>query len=146
MLTDAQVEKIVNVVVEKVLKPKFIELDMDASGEWLATTRGDKNTIIGPAYTEQLVKGRGPGKRPPIAPIEKWVEAKLGLSGRQATSAAFAISASMAEKGTTWFRKGGSDLLEILESKEVYDLFVNTYALEVKATLADNFRRALKGN
>lgn len=145
MLSDDQIEKVITTVVEKVLKPKFIELGMDASGNWLETTRADKNTIIGPAYTEQLVNGRAPGKRPPVNPIEKWVEAKLGLSGKQATSAAFAISNKIAKEGTTWHQKGGSDLLEILESKEVYDLFVQTYALEVKAVLTENFRRALTG-
>lgn len=144
MLTDAQVEKVISIVIEKILFPKFKELGMDASGNWLNTTRADKNTIIGPAYTEQLAKGRAPGKRPPIDPIEKWVEQKLGLSGKQANSAAWAIATSMAKKGTTWHQKGGSDLLEVLESKEVYDLFVDTYALEVKSVLADQFRRALK--
>lgn len=143
MLSDSEIEKVINVVIQKVLFPKFRELGMDASGEWLRTTQADKNTIIGPDYTKYLVNGRPPGKRPPIAPIEKWVEAKLGLSGRQATSAAFAISTVMAEKGTTWHQKGGSDLLEVLESKEVYELFVKTYALEVQAIVSENFRRAL---
>lgn len=143
MLSDSEIEKVIGVVIEKVLFPKFRGLGMDATGEWLTNTRAEKNTIVGPFYTKFLVEGRPPGKRPPISPIEKWVEAKLGLTGRQATSAAFAISNTMAEKGTTWFRKGGSDLLEILESKEVYELFVKTYALEVEAVISENFRRAL---
>jgi hypothetical protein len=144
MLTDAQIENVVSVVVQKVLFPKFDQLGMNASGNWKETTRAEGNTIIGPAYTEQLAKGRAPGARPPISPIEKWVEAKLGLSGKQATSVAWAISINIAKKGTTWHQKGGTDILEVLESKEVYDLFVKTYALEVKAILSDNFRRSLK--
>ena len=143
MLTDSQIEDVISKVIESVLIPKFKELKMNATGNWIEKTKADGNTIIGPHYTKYLVEGRAPGKNPPIAPIESWVQAKLGLSGKQATSVAYAISHKIAKEGTSWYQAGGSDLLEILESKEVYEMFVKLYAIEVKAIISDNFRRAI---
>ena len=53
-----------------------------------------------PAYTPFLLYGRGPGKMPPLAPIESWMEAK-GLEG-----SAWAIRKHIADFGTT-----GNDFL-----------------------------------
>ena len=53
-----------------------------------------------PAYTQFMLYGRGPGKMPPLAPIESWMEAK-GLEG-----SAWAIRKHIADFGTT-----GNDFL-----------------------------------
>ena len=53
-----------------------------------------------PAYTQFLLFGRGPGKMPPLAPIESWMEAK-GLE-----CSAWAIRKHIADFGTT-----GNDFL-----------------------------------
>lgn len=53
-----------------------------------------------PAYTQFLLFGRGPGKMPPVAPIESWMEEK-GLEG-----SAWAIRKHIADFGTT-----GNDFL-----------------------------------
>ena len=47
-----------------------------------------------PAYTHFMLYGRGPGKMPPLEPIESWMEAK-GLEG-----SAWAIRKHIAEFGT----------------------------------------------
>ena len=47
-----------------------------------------------PAYTPFLLYGRGPGKMPPLEPIESWMEAK-GLTG-----SSFAIRKHIADFGT----------------------------------------------
>ena len=47
-----------------------------------------------PAYTQFLLYGRGPGRMPPLAPIESWMKAK-GLEG-----SAWAIRKHIAEFGT----------------------------------------------
>lgn len=44
-------------------------------------------------------KGRKPGKFVPIKPLVRWARVKLGLSGKEAVSAAFAISKSIQKKG-----------------------------------------------
>ena len=53
-----------------------------------------------PAYTHFMLYGRGPGKMPPLEPIESWMKAK-GLEG-----SAWAIRQHIAKFGTT-----GNDFL-----------------------------------
>ena len=40
-------------------------------------------------------EGSNPSERPPIAPIEKWVKAKIGLQGAAAKSMAFAVATNL---------------------------------------------------
>lgn len=53
-----------------------------------------------PVYTNFMLYGRGPGKMPPLEPIESWMEAK-GLTG-----SSWAIRKHIADFGTT-----GNDFL-----------------------------------
>lgn len=118
-------EKILQImqeVIDKFLIPRFYQLNMDATGEWVqslqAQAQPNKGIIKGRPYTEQLVNGRAPGERPPIAPLERWVNAKLGIHGSQGKSIAFAVANKIAKEGTTWYEKSGSNLLEVLEEIE----------------------------
>lgn len=124
-------------VVDTILIPHFMSLGLNATGEWVANvgTRVEKNKgiISGRKYSEQLVWGRKPGKRPPISPLVRWAEAKLGLSGQQAVSAAFAISNKIANEGTEIFKQGGTDLLEILEDPETISKITKHLADHVTA-------------
>ena len=64
---------------------------------------GSKNPSVilhTPAYTPFMLYGRGPGKMPPLEPIESWMKAK-GLEG-----SAWAIRKHIADFGTT-----GNDFL-----------------------------------
>ena len=58
-----------------------------------------------PAYTHFMLFGRGPGKMPPLGPIESWMEAK-GLTG-----SSYAIRKHIADFGT----KGNDFLSPVLE-------------------------------
>ncbi|MDV4026520.1 hypothetical protein CMT52_19520, partial [Elizabethkingia anophelis] len=115
---DKEIEDVIQKVVDNFLKPRFKELGMNASGEWLQSieisTGNDSGTIDARAYSEQLAKGRKPGKLPPVRQLERWVNAKLGLSGNEAKSVAWAISKKIEKEGTSWYQKGGSDLIEVL--------------------------------
>jgi hypothetical protein len=124
-IPDAKFEEILNEVIRLFLIPKHKELGMEATGEWINSLETKGNTIRGRKYTEQLVYGRNAGKAPPITPIEKWVNAKFGITGKEATSFAFAISKKIAKEGTSWNQKGGSDLLEVLETRQVLE-FINS--------------------
>lgn len=125
VIPDAKFEEILNEVIRLFLIPKHKELGMEATGEWINSLESKGNTIRGRKYTEQLVYGRSAGKAPPITPLEKWVTAKFGITGKEATSFAFAISKKIAKEGTSWKQKGGSDLLEVLETRAVMD-FINS--------------------
>ena len=109
-------------IVSDILIPHFMGLGLNASGEWVQNlntrVEDDKGIINGRKYTEQLVWGRKPGKRPPISAIEKWVQVKLGLSGKQALGAAFAIANKIAKEGTEIYKNNGTDLLEVLNKPE----------------------------
>lgn len=128
IIPDALINEIMQEVINRLLIPRFDALGMNASGEWKRSlevrTDVNKGEIWGRKYTEQLVYGRKPGKRPPIAPIEQWVNQKLGYSGSQARGMAFAIATKIAKEGTDYFQEGGTDLLEVLNQPDVIQ-FVN---------------------
>lgn len=109
-------------VIEKFLKPKFIELGMNATGDWLnslkAGTEPNRGIIKGKHYTAYLVRGRAGGTRPPIRHLARWVQAKFKLAGQEATSVAFAVAKKIEKEGTEYY-PNGTDLLEILQSNEV---------------------------
>ena len=75
--------------------------------------------------------GRGPGKRPPLDEIEKWVSQK-GIVGKNGSTrgAAFMIAKSIGEKGTKNYVANAPDALtEALEkhmSKYLTALALNT--------------------
>ena len=121
-LPEQAIRNTMNWVVDTILIPHFMALGLNASGEWVANVKtrvgGNDGIISGRQYTEQLVWGRMPGKRPPIAALEKWAQIKLGLSGTEAKSAAFAIANKIAKEGTEIYKDGGTDLLEILNTPE----------------------------
>ncbi|URX63258.1 hypothetical protein KR767_04095 [Luteibacter anthropi] len=50
-------------------------------------------------YAEYVEVGTKP-HAPPIQPLKDWVEVKLGIRGEEATGVAFAISRSIAKRGT----------------------------------------------
>ena len=57
-------------------------------------------------YGVDFVFGEGskPSRRPPIAPIEKWVRAKIGLQGAAAKSMAFAVATNLKKVGYKGYR------------------------------------------
>ena len=144
LIPDAKFQEILNDVIKLFLIPKHKALGMEATGEWINSLESKGNTIRGRKYTEQLVYGRKSGQAPPIAPLEKWVNAKFGISGKQATSFAFAISKKIAKEGTSWFKKGGSDLLEVLETKEVVDYINKQIARYFQAEITLQIQRELQ--
>lgn len=123
MIDKTEILTKVLIYVVEVVSNKHKELGMEATGDWLKALdykiEGNIGYLIGLDYTEYLIKGREPGKRPPIDPIERWVKAKFGISGDRSRSVAFAVANKIKEQGTSWKQKGGSDLLEILNSMEV---------------------------
>lgn len=137
---------ILNQVVELFLIPKFESLGMNATGEWLDNLeiRIDENsgTIRGRQYSEQLAKGREPGKRPPIEPLKRWAMAKFGYDEKRALGVAFAVANKIAKEGTSWYQKGGTDLIEVLNSDEV-SLYIRERLSGILQTrLADELQRS----
>lgn len=132
-------------IVENFLVPRFKELGMDATGEWqtnLEVIATDKTGIIrGRDYTQQLALGRRPGKRPPIAPIQKWAMAKFGLNEKEALGMAFGVATNIAKRGTTWHQKGGSTLLEVLSEQKVIDFIQDELKAIATVKIAEELQR-----
>lgn len=120
------IEKVLQEIVDKFLIPKFKELGMNASGRWIDSLEvefdGKNGYIKGEDYTQYLAQGREGGTLPPINAIEQWVNIKLGLSGQEARNMAWAVAKKIQREGTDYY-PNGTDLLEILQSKEVIDYF-----------------------
>lgn len=127
VVPDELIRETLEEVVERFLKPKFMALGMNASGDWLRSlevrTSLNRGEIWGMDYTEYLANGRRPGKRPPIAPLVRWVGFKFGKTGQEALNAAFAIANKIAKEGTEYYPEG-TDLLDVLKSKEVNDFII----------------------
>lgn len=123
-----KIEKITQEVVDNFLIPRFKELGLNASGDWIKSVEVRVNGTTGEIwaldYTYYLVNGRAAGTPPPLAPLIRWVGFKLGQSGDEAKSIAFAIRNKIAKEGTKIKKQGGTDLLEVLSSREVLD-YVN---------------------
>lgn len=106
--------------------------------------------IRGRDYSEWLAKGRAPNKdQDPIAlrnwavyfgntVIKDWADAK-GI-----TIPPVAIAYKIARDGTTWHKKGGSDLLEVLTSSEVIGYIERELIGIVKVRVKNQFERTLK--
>lgn len=137
-------------VIDDFLKPKFISLGMDATHNWLNSLEARSNNgngeIWGMDYTYFLANGRKPGTAPPISALMPWVTAKFGIGGNEARSIAFAVAAKIKAEGTEYY-PDGTDLLEVLNSKEVLDYIYSKFqegiTIEVnkilKKQLDDNF-------
>jgi len=149
-LPDEVIIQTMNGVIEQFLKPKFISLGMNATGSWLNALEGravnGNGEIWGMDYTYFLVNGRKPGKMPPVSALLPWVNAKLGISGKEALSVAFAVATKIKNEGTSYYPEG-TDLLEVLNSPECVEYVTsqlgNFYRFEINKILIkqlhDNF-------
>lgn len=131
-------------VIDKFLIPKFMSLGMNATGDWISSLEarayGLTGEIWGLDYTEYLVNGRAPGKRPPITPLVRWASAKFGISGQEAISTAFAVANKIAAEGTNYYPQG-TDLLEILQSNQVEQYIYTELAAELNGKIQLNIVR-----
>lgn len=137
-------------VIDLYLIPKFNELGMNATGNWIesldARAVDGNGEIWGMDYTYWLQNGRSPGAMPPVSALIPWVSAKLGKGGREGVSIAWAVAKKIQREGTDYYPEG-TDLLDVLSSKEVIDYvygqFGEAFMVEINKLLIkqlnDNF-------
>lgn len=118
-------QKIVREVIDKFLIPRFKELQMNASGEWIENVEAVGEKIRGRDYTEYLVRGRRPNQNQDPKALRAWAY-YFGMTvfadwvrNKGLDLNPIAVAYNVAKNGTTWLHKGGSDLLDILKSDEV---------------------------
>jgi len=149
-IPDEAIIQTMNGVIEKFLKPRFISLGMNATGQWLNSLEGravnGNGEIWGMDYTYWLAHGRKPGTAPPVSALIPWVNAKLGIGGKEAIGIAFAVASKIKAEGTKYYPEG-TDLLEVLNSPEckayITEQLQTFYSIEINKILIkqlnDNF-------
>lgn len=118
-LTQDEIITVLNKVIDLFLIPRFMELGMLATAEWIANVHSEaglnEGKIMGREYTEQLVNGTPPGTIVPVGQLINWARAKFGVGTDEARNIAFAVRQNIFKHGTILYREGGSDLMEVLE-------------------------------
>lgn len=143
-------------VIDLFLKPKFIELGMNASGKWLNSLEprvlNGVGEIWGMDYTYWLNNGRGPNKdQSPeklkawaywygINVIKPWATAK-GL----VLDSPIGVAYSIAKKGTK-NRPDRDDFMDVLQSKEVSDYIYSKIGAAINVELNKILIKQLNDN
>lgn len=144
VIPDEKIREVMQGVIDNYLKPHFISLGMNASGKWLnsleAYAENGTGYIRGIGYTVVLVSGRAPGKRPPIQPLQNWVQNKLGIGGDEGRGIAFAIANKIAKEGTDYYPEG-TTLLEILNSQEVKQYIYTNIGAYITGAIRTEIKR-----
>jgi|GEM_PF-7082842 len=129
------------------LKTSETAKDQKATGDWIDSVEVKKNktsvTIWANDYTEWLVQGRAGGSRPPIDPLITWVQAKLGVSGKEGKSIAWAVAKKIEREGTNYYPQG-TDLLDGVLTEERYDQILRSVSDEVSLFIGENLIRQFK--
>jgi len=103
--------------------------------------KGKTLIISGLARVLFLEFGRKPGQMPPIEPIQKWVESKLGVSSDESKGVAFAIAKKIAKKGTDIFTNRAKGLQIVLTLDMINKLLLKeitkSLSLEITGGLFD---------
>ena len=122
-------------------------LNLSASGKArssISFTATDKALYIeGLARVVFMIFGRASGKMPPIDPIRRWVEQKLGVSEDESEGIAWGIAKKIAKEGTNIFNGKAKGLrievtLSIL-NKEILSEITTVYAQEITGGLVKDW-------
>lgn len=149
-LDDTVVESALNKAIEELYIPHFMSLGLNASGQWKENVEAKGHSIWGMDYTEFLAKGRGANHNQDPEARKKWVgwavEAwvKDWLRDKGLDLDPYAVAMNIAIKGTTIKEKGGTDILEFLQS----DVFLNRVgellAIELQEEILKDLRMNVK--
>lgn len=151
-VTDTEILEVIQEVVDKFLIPRFKELGMNASGEWIKSLevelRSPNEAVIrGRFYSYWLARGRGANAdQSPEALsrwavwagntfIKEWVKAK-GIAANP-----IAVAYNIAKKGTKSKRTRGTTLLEVLTEPATIKYVEDRIAKIVVPKLAERLIR-----
>ena len=152
LIPDAKFEEILNEVINRFLIPKYDALGMRTTGNWAQKLEAKGNVIRGEKYTEQLVWGRRPNDNQDPEAIRKWAVGVGSPGGyiyewaraKGVNIPPIAIAYKIAREGTTWKKRGGSDLLEVLETSEVLNYINSKIARYFQAEITLQIQRQLR--
>lgn len=129
------------------LKAKHEQLGMKATGDWLDSIEvindGFSVSLWANDYTQYLVNGRADGKMPPIDPLIRWVSAKLGVSGSEGKSIAFAVAKKIEKEGTNYYPQG-TDLIDGVITEQRMNDIIEKLELQVNLMISELVVRQVK--
>lgn len=132
--------KVIDLLIEK-----YDRLGMRATGRWADALEYEitENSVIirGLDYSEYLAQGRRPGGDAPVRAIYEWMHNKPGFTGEKTLGRAIAISKTIGKQGTSWYLKGGSDLIDFLSDPEVVRTFFGAIQDIITVQIADELRQ-----
>lgn len=150
--TDEEVLSVMIDVIDKFLIPRYMELNMKASGRWQNTLGADRTSnnsavIKGEFYTEFLTRGRERNRDQSPEGLRRWAVwagstfIKDWVQAKGLSADPIAIAYSIAKNGTSWKRKGGSDLLEVLTEPATIQYVNQKLAVFARPRIAEQLRR-----
>ena len=151
MTTQQILNREFNLIKEDLIK-KHVELGMKSSGEWINSlevfSTNERGKITGKEYTNQLVRGRKPGKFPPIDAIKNWIVDK-GIVNKikgdiTVSSLAFLIARKIAREGTNYFQQGGTDLVDAVITEQRIQSIIDMVGNELTITLVSKIENDFK--
>lgn len=108
-------------------------------------TGGITGELSGLGHWKYVGNGRGPGKRPPVDPLIRWVKAKgLATDDKQAVSIASRIARTIAREGTLDHQLGGVNVFSqiIIENQPQVEEVVSAFLQDYREPIARQFRTA----
>lgn len=147
--TKEEIEPIIKEVINKFLIPKFLELGMDASGEWVSSLEARGFEIWGRDYTQYLVEGRPPNNNQNPQDLRRWAVwagstfIKDWVNNKGISAPPIAVAYKIAREGTKHYPKG-TDLLDVLSSSEVENFIANELGRLVVVKVQKEFIKNFK--
>lgn len=150
LISNEDIEIIISKVVDNYLIPKFHELNMNASGEWLGalSVKGvnqNRGEIWGREYTKGLAEGQPPQTDVDLQDLIKWVGFKFGLYGKEALSRAIATKRKIYNDGTRSYPQG-TDLIKVLSEPNCTAFIQNEMNIIYKIRLQERLINMMKNN
>lgn len=153
-LTQEDIEKVTWDVINTFVIPDFDSRDHNASGKWKNTlgvrSETSKGVITGMDYTQFLIDGRKPNKdQSPeaLSHFARWAGHyifKPWIQNKGLNLNPYAVAYIIAKEGTKIHKEGGSDFLEILESKEVQEFILKKLGDKITVRVVNDLRNELK--
>lgn len=148
VIPDDVIARACNAAID-VLIDKYDSLGMRASGKWadeLVYEISQHTAVIkGMDYTQYLTNGRPPSDRmPPVDAIYQWMQDKATFQGEKTMGRAWAIAKTIQREGTSWYKAGGSDLLEVIEEPRVQQEFNRIVGEYIVAFISEDLVRYAK--
>lgn len=140
-ITTEKLIEIVTEAIEVIFVPAYLLTGAEATGDFRRSLNvrqsGEKSiSIYGIEYSPEVQYGTGPNDPSPKIPdLIRWVEAKLGIYGKEAVGIAYAVRNKISNEGTEAYKQGGREIFEILESPEFMNYIRTKIGLEIKVNI-----------